>query len=72
MLNLIDISQPGSNIIKRFAICYVVNKHYTHRTTIICCSYCFKSLLSGRIPYLKLNFTTVQINCFYFEINTFL
>ena len=70
MLNLIDISQPGSNIIKRFAICYVVNKHYTHRTTIICCSYCFKSFLSSRIPYLKPNYLPVYLDSFNFEIDS--
>ena len=51
---LVNISQPLDYVFKTFLICYVVNEHYAHRTTVITCGNCVKAFLTGGLKRTKL------------------
>jgi len=54
MIYLINVAQPFSNIIKRFAACDVVHKHDSHGTTVVRSGNSMEALLTGSVPVLTL------------------
>jgi len=67
---LLDVPKPLGNVVKRFRVCYIVNQHDPHCTSVVRCSDGVKSFLSGSVPYLKFDFLSTQFYCLDLEVNS--
>ena len=69
---LLYLFHPLLYILKCFSIINCICHNYTHGTFIISLCYCFKTFLACCIPNLQFYSFSINFNCFYFKINSFL
>lgn len=61
---------PSFHAVKRVLVADVVHYDDAHCAPVVCCRDGSEPLLAGRVPYLELDFLSVQVDCFDFEVDS--
>jgi hypothetical protein len=67
---LIDLSHPIADVVERVLVGHVVDEQNAHGSSVVGCGNRAESLLSGRIPYLKLHLCIATHDRLDLEVNT--
>ena len=67
---LIDLLYPILHVDESLFLRAIVHKDDPHRTFIVSLSNCSKSLLTGGVPDLQLDFLIIYVNCLDLEVDS--
>ncbi len=67
---LVNLFDPVFDVFERFFICNGVHQDNTNGPFVICLVNIFVSFLAGSVPYLKLDFASLNVNHLDLEIDS--